>query len=219
MKILFVGGASQARLCYNILRQQGHEVPVIYDPTKGLAAEWDCALFDDESAIPERARGCDGFLVCIGDSHGEARTQYSRQLRNLGLQPVSAVHPTAFLGEQVAVGEGLQAMARSVVSDHAVIGDYCILNTNSTVDHECILGDGVHVMGSAALAGRVTVGAFSTIGTNATVLPRITIGTRCYVGAGAVVTKDVSDNAVVVGVPARVIRYATSAPFPNGFAS
>jgi acetyltransferase-like isoleucine patch superfamily enzyme len=71
-------------------------------------------------------------------------------------------------------------------------------------------------MGSAALAGHVTVGDFSTIGTNATVLPRIRIGTNCYVGAGAVVTKDVPDNAVVVGCPAKVMRYAVPVELPAG---
>ena len=62
-------------------------------------------------------------------------------------------------------------------------------------------------MTSAVLTGLVRVGDYSTIGSNATVLPRLKIGSRCYIGAGAVVTADVPDNAVVAGVPAKVIRY------------
>lgn len=47
----------------------------------------------------------------------------------------------------------------------------------------------------------------ASIGTNATLLPGITIGQNAMVGAGAVVTRDVPPSAVVVGIPARVVRY------------
>ncbi len=210
MRVLFVGGASQARLCYNIIRKAGHEVPIIYDRTKGLVPAWNCAVFDDEDRLPEPARSCEGFLVCIGDSHGQARVRYSRQLRELGLKPISAIHTAAIICDDIRLGEGTQAFAGSVIDDFAVVGDFCILNVNCTVNHECVLGAGVHVMSAATLCGLVRVGDYSTIGSNATVLPRITIGTNCYVGAGAVVTKDVPDNAVVVGVPARVVRDRSS---------
>ena len=47
------------------------------------------------------------------------------------------------------------------------------------------------------------------IGTNVIILPGVNIGSHCIIGAGAVVTKDVPDYAVVGGVPAKVIRYRT----------
>ena len=70
-----------------------------------------------------------------------------------------------------------------------------------------MIGNGVHIMGAAAVCGLVKVGDCTTIGSNATVLPRVTIGRNCFIGAGAVVTHDVPDDAIVAGVPAKVIRY------------
>ena len=52
---------------------------------------------------------------------------------------------------------------------------------------------------------RTQVGTRASIGTHATILGGITVGERALVGAGAVVTQNVPDHAIVAGVPARVI--------------
>ena len=94
----------------------------------------------------------------------------------------------------------------AAIAEEAVLGRHCIVNTNASVDHETTLGDGVHLMPGATLAGCIMVGDFVTIGANATVLPRMSIGAGAMVGAGAVVTRDVPENVVVAGVPARPPR-------------
>jgi acetyltransferase-like isoleucine patch superfamily enzyme len=53
----------------------------------------------------------------------------------------------------------------------------------------------------------VVIGWGADVGTGATVLPGVTIGRGAIVGAGAVVTSDVPDNAIVAGVPARLLRW------------
>ena len=55
--------------------------------------------------------------------------------------------------------------------------------------------------------GKVTIKKNAWIGINATICPGVTIGKNSVVAAGAVVTKDVPDNAVVGGVPAKIIKY------------
>ncbi len=55
--------------------------------------------------------------------------------------------------------------------------------------------------------GKITIGHDVWIGRNVVILPAVTIGNGVVIGAGAVVTKDIPDYAVVVGVPAKVLRY------------
>jgi UDP-perosamine 4-acetyltransferase len=52
----------------------------------------------------------------------------------------------------------------------------------------------------------VRIGGRATVGIGATIIDGITVGMNSFVGAGAVVVKDVPDNVVVAGVPAKVLR-------------
>ena len=61
----------------------------------------------------------------------------------------------------------------------------------------------------------ITVGNNVWIGGGVTILSDVTIGNNVVIGAGSVVTKDVPDNAVVVGNPARVIKYLDAEKFKN----
>lgn len=56
------------------------------------------------------------------------------------------------------------------------------------------------------LTAPIRVGNDVYIGLNTTILPGVTIGDRVIIGAGSVVTKDIADNSVAAGVPARVIK-------------
>ena len=58
----------------------------------------------------------------------------------------------------------------------------------------------------ADVFGRITIGDNTNIGWNAIIMPGVNIGKNCVIGAGAVVTKDVPDNSVAAGVPAKVIE-------------
>ncbi len=52
----------------------------------------------------------------------------------------------------------------------------------------------------------ITIGSNVYVGVKTIILPGVSIGNRCIIGAGSVVTKDIPDNSVAAGVPARVIR-------------
>lgn len=144
--------------------------------------------------------------VAIGGEHGTIRHELQTFLAEHEVAPANLTHPTAFVADDARVGKGTQILAQAAIGADSTIGDACIINTAAGLDHDGRLGNGVHLAPGARLAGEVTVGDYSMIAVGAVVLPRIQIGKNCIVGAGAVVTRNVPDNSVVYGNPARIIR-------------
>ena len=146
-----------------------------------------------------QARNC---IVAIGDNAIRKRI-----VTTLDTNFIMTIHPNAIVSKFAKIGPGTQIMAAAVVNPDAIIGNHCIINTGAIVEHDCKLEDYVHVAPNASLGGNVSVGEKSLIGIGATVIPNIKIGKNVSVGAGAVVLEDVPDNVIVVGVPARIIKY------------
>lgn len=118
---------------------------------------------------------------------------------------LTAIHPSAILSNRATIDEGTVVMQGVIIQTCVTIGKHCIINTGSSIDHDCKLKDFVHVAPHATLSGAVEVGEGSWIGVGATVKQGIKIGAWCMIGAGAVVVKDVPDGVTVVGVPAKEI--------------
>jgi sugar O-acyltransferase (sialic acid O-acetyltransferase NeuD family) len=120
---------------------------------------------------------------------------------------VMTIHPSATVSKYSKIGEGSQVMAAAVINPDVIIGKHCIINTGAIVEHDCVLSDFVHISPNATLGGGVTVGELSQIGISASVLPYVKIGANVIIGAGSVVLENIPDNAVVVGIPGKIIKY------------
>lgn len=101
------------------------------------------------------------------------------------------------IGDRVTVKSGVQ------IWDGSIIGDDVFIGPNATFSNDLYPRSKKYPMQFKG----VIIHNGASIGANATVLPGITIGEKAMVGAGAVVTKDVPARAVVVGNPAKILRY------------
>lgn len=104
------------------------------------------------------------------------------------------------LGKNVFINSGcrLQDQGGIYIGDNALIGHNVVL---ATLNHE----ENPQKRGNL-IPAPIKIGNDVWIGSNATILAGVTVGDGAIIAAGAVVTKDVGENAVVAGVPARYIR-------------
>lgn len=104
------------------------------------------------------------------------------------------------------IGEGCNILAGSIFSNSIVLGRGCLIYYNAVVTHDCLIGDFVEISPGAKILGGVQIGNYCQLGANSIILPKVKIGNNVIVGAGAVVTKNLPDNCVAVGVPAKIIK-------------
>ncbi len=151
-----------------------------------------------------RADGVDRLHVAIGAC--AARARIAEQAQALGFALVELRHPAAIVSPRAEVAAGAFLAAGSIVGPSARVGTGVIVNTRASVDHDCEVYAWSHIAPGATLGGRVVVGRETWIGIGACVREGIRIGARVMVGAGAVVLRDIPDETVAYGVPARAIR-------------
>jgi acetyltransferase-like isoleucine patch superfamily enzyme len=136
-------------------------------------------------------------------------------------------HPeTMELGDAVFIGAQTMIQGRydgtCRIGNHVWIGPHAYFDARNLILEDYVgWGPGAKVLGSSHTGEPIDVPIIATelsikpvvigygadIGTNATILPGVHVGAHSIVGAGAVVTVDVPEYAVVAGVPARVIRH------------
>lgn len=144
------------------------------------------------------------FIVGIGDN--QLRKEVFKKAINIGLTPYTIVSKNAYISEKAKIGKGCVIMPGATIQIGAQIEDNCIINTNSCIDHDCIIKSHVHISSGATVTGSVIIGEETFIGAGSSIKDYIKIGKQCIVGVGTVVVKDIPNNSIVVGVPAKNLK-------------
>ena len=124
------------------------------------------------------------------------------------------IEPGAVIREQVTIGKNAVIMMGAIINIGAVIGEGTMIDMGAVLGGRATVGNHCHVGAGAVLAGVIEPASATPviveddvlIGANAVVIEGVHIGRGAVVAAGAIVTQDVPENAVVAGCPARVVK-------------
>lgn len=196
-EVIVIGGGGHAKVVIDCLQSAGDRVRGILDdhltPGTHILGVPVLGKVDTYANYTDYT-----FIIAIGGN--QVRQTLSQQL---DVQWHTAIHPSAVVSQYATVGEGSMILANAVVNPCATIGTHCIVNTAAVVEHDNKIADFVHISPRAALAGNVTVGQLTQVGIGSCVRQGITICGGCIIGAGAVVVKDICEEGIYAGVPAK----------------
>jgi acetyltransferase EpsM len=211
-RIVIVGAGGHARVVSDLIRRAGQYRIAGYldgmNPGRRGASFADGTILGGLEQLERLAAdGVAWAFVAVGDC--DARLELGARLAAAGFRLPALVHPSAVRGGDVQIGDGTVLVAGAIVNPGARIGSHVIINTGASVDHDCLVDDGVHIACGARLAGRVQVGRGAWIGLGALVKEGVHIGAGTIVGAGALVLKDLPDDVVAYGVPAKIVDHVS----------
>lgn len=197
-KLAIIGASGYGKVVADIALKNGYNQIVFLDDDENI---YECGGYPVVGKSSEAGKLDADVIIGIGNSSVRKRIQKSIS----DVQIATLIHPDAVVAEDVVIGAGTVVMAGAVINPGTRIGMGCIINTCSSVDHDCKVGDYVHIAVGSHLCGTVTVGDGTWIGAGATVNNNHTICSDCMIGAGAVIINDIKESGTYVGVPARRI--------------
>ena len=145
-------------------------------------------------------------IVAIGDNMTRRRVVGEMQGRAPSLIWATVVHRSAIISPRTEIGPGTVVVAGAVINGGSRLGRHVLINTGSLIDHDNDFGDFSSTGPGVSIGGNVSVGQLSHIGIGASVKHGVLIGTNCVIGGKAYVNRDVDNNLVCFGVPARPQR-------------
>ena len=116
------------------------------------------------------------------------------------------IHKTAFVDSSVQLEPGVFIMYNAYIAPRTKIGKCTMIKSNTNVGHDVIIGAVSHVAMGSIIVSCSELGYCSMIAVGATALAHTRIGNYAILGAGSLLTKNIPDDEIFVGSPAKFLK-------------
>ncbi len=208
--VVLFGGGLHTNYCIDIIKKEGkYTIVGIIDSIKNIGEElFGYTVIGRQEQLKELISRYDihAGIITIGDNWSRKIVSDCILSQIPDFKFVNAIHPSTIIGMNVQMGSGIVVMAGCIINPNSKIGDFCFMATGSQLEHDCFLDDFASISAGSITGGKVTIGKYSAIALGVVIMDRINIGENTVVGSGALVTKDLPDNILAYGSPAKIIR-------------
>lgn len=146
------------------------------------------------------------IIIAIGYNHLQFKKELFEKLNAIKIPFANVIHSSSYIDASCKIGKGVFILPGCTLDRNVVIKNNTLLNTACAIAHDTEIGEHCFLSPRAAIAGFTIINELCVIGINSTIIDNITICSKTQVGAGAVVTKNITEPGLYVGIPAKKIK-------------
>lgn len=143
--------------------------------------------------------------IIIAQGEPKHKVFLFNKVKEKGYLLANLIHPSAYVSSSAQLGEGIVIQANAFVSCDTKIGDNVHIMQSSIITHDCIIHKHCQISMGVVIGGCSEVGKMTYVGINAAIRDKVKVGNDTIIGMGANVLKDIPDNAVAYGNPAKIM--------------
>ena len=201
-KIVILGAGGFGREVYHLIDKDLYDVVGFIDNLKTLENLPVSIIGGDVIIESLKSEDIAEYLaIAIGDM--KVRHKLYNLCKRVKISLPTIIHSSATILTSHPIGNGTFVYPGVVIMNDCKIGNSVLINSGVTMGHDVEIGDFSNINPGVHLAGRIKIGEECMIGIGACVRENIKIGNRVIIGAGSVVVKDIPDDSLVYGVPAK----------------
>lgn len=198
----------------------GRETALIVEDINNKSREWNLLGFvDDYKEIGEDINGYkvlggndyinnyekEVYVVCAIANYN-IKKSIIEKIKNYNVKFANIIHPSVKLNKTVDIGNGCIVYENSIITANINIGNHVIVSPKCGIGHDSIINDYCSLLWNVNVSGNVVLEEGVTMGSGSTIIQGKRVGYGSFIGAGAVVIEDISEESVAVGVPTRYVE-------------
>lgn len=198
----------------------GKETALIVEDINEISQEWNLLGFidDNKELIGKEINGYKvlgdrEFLnnfdkevyVVIAIADHCIKEELVKYLTNKNIQYATLIHPSVKINRTIYIGKGCIIYQNVIMTVNINIGNHVIISPKCGIGHDSLIEDYVTVLWNVNISGSERIRQGVTLGSGCTIIQGLEIGRGSFVGAGAVVIRDIDESKIAVGVPTRYV--------------
>ena len=177
---------------------------------------WDRLVFIDDGNVEAIVSGCEVYSyesareefktnleVIVGIGEPLTRKMIYEKLNKDCITTPNLIHPDVYIPESAKIGFGVIIQIGCFISCNVLINNYTYIHPHCNIGHDDILDEGCMISGFCNIGGEVKIGKWTYLGLSTAIKQTVKVGDYSIIGMGSVVLKDIPDEMIALGNPAR----------------
>lgn len=198
-KVVIIGAGGHAKSCMDVINSNNkhYKIAGFVDKNKSIKKISNYKILGNDKDLNKIFKRYKYAVVGFGQIKTyKLRENFFKKLKKIGFKLPSIISKFAYFSKNSKIDEGSIVMHGVVINAFSSIGKNCIINTNSTIEHDVKIGDNCHIAGGAVINGGAIIGDGTFIGSRTVVKQGIKIGRNCIISANIFVRKNLKNNKI-----------------------